>query len=321
MEFVFDVAGAVYSKLVYYLSGTYTLKVIRAFWDLFSQLWIFLVLGILLTSLISVFWSRESLPSRFFTTLSSSRAVIPLVALAGVVSPMPVYVVIPFMAALVEVGIPISILVTFLVSSPLMNPMLFLLTAGALGYPMAIARTVCAILLGMTAGYATAYLIARNKMSVLFRENAVQPMGGSSACGMAPQRKMSLFLNEMYRFSKFIGKFFFMGISIAAVVQVLIPVQWIMAVLGDSPNASILIAVAAGIPLYACGGGTIPVMKVLMGMGLSKGAILAFFISGPATKLSTLVTLRAAMVKEIFYLYLLIALTGATVFGFLYNWL
>lgn len=321
MGYLIDFAGSVYSKLVYYLSGTYTLLVIRSFGELFSQLWIFLVAGILLTSLISVFWSRESLPSRFFTSLSSSKVVIPLVSFAGVVSPMPVYVVIPFMAALVEVGVPIPILVTFLVSSPLMNPMLFLLTAGALGYPMAVARTVCAVILGMVAGYATAYLITRKKTSVLFRENAVEAVGGSSACGITQTGKMALFFNELYRFTKFIGKFFFLGISIAAIVQVLIPVKFIMDVLGDRPNASILVAVAAGIPLYACGGGTIPVMKVLMGMGLSKGAILAFFISGPATKMSTLVTLRAAMVKHIFYLYLLIALSGATVFGFLYNWL
>jgi hypothetical protein len=105
----------------------------------------------------------------------------------------------------------------------------------------------------------------------------------------------------------------------AALAKNLIPVGWIAKSFGGNQTLSVLTAVAAGVPLYACGGGTIPVMKTLQDLGLDKGAVLAFFISGPATKLSTIVALNAAVTRRVFFLYLAITLIGATGFGLLYN--
>ncbi|MDD4352748.1 MAG: permease, partial [Candidatus Gracilibacteria bacterium] len=90
-------------------------------------------------------------------------------------------------------------------------------------------------------------------------------------------------------------------------------------VLGHNRIISILSATLGGIPLYVCGGAVIPVLQVLRDSGMDKGAILAFFISGPGTKFSTLVALTQTLTKEAFMLYLTIVFSGAVLFGFVYS--
>ena len=118
---------------------------------------------------------------------------------------------------------------------------------------------------------------------------------------------------------KFAGKYFLFGIVIAALVKVLIPPGWIIRLLGNNRAAAILIAVAAGVPLYACGGGAIPVLRTLAEAGMDKGAVLAFFISGPATKISTLLALKAVSTRQTFTFYLAVVFAGALCFGFIYS--
>ena len=275
--------------------------------NLFGQLWYFLLAGIIISSLISVFWPEYKLASFCQKLRSSGGASIFIAALGGVISPLPTYATIPLIVVLLKVGAPVPALFAFLVSSPLMNPTLFSLTLGAFGHQMALGRLIVALVLGIVAGYSIQLLISRKQ----FR---------GFICNEPKTIKTSniSFFNQFYHLTKFTSKYFFLGIAIAALVKVLIPASWVINILGQH-RASIFIAVAGGVPLYTCGGGAIPVMQMLEELGMNKGAILAFFISGPATKVSTLVALKAAMTKETFILYLTTALIGAIFFGFLYS--
>ena len=306
------------AKLHYYLAGSYTHKVAATAWDLFAQLWYFLVVGIVLTSLISLFWRHGDIAA--FLEKSPRRSIL-TATLVGVISPVPTYVAIPLVAALYRVGVPVAPLFAFLVSSPLMNPILFSLTAGAFGYEMAAARTISAMALGIAAGAITHWLTSRGQMGHFLTEGS----GGSATRSWEDATRRTFgsraaeFGNHLYRNTRFISKYFFLGIMVAAIVKALIPATWIISTLGNQRTFSVLVAVAAGVPLYACGGGTIPVMQTLQQLGMDKGAILAFFISGPATKFSTLVALKAAIEAKIFLVYLSIGLLGALVFGLAYS--
>ncbi|MGB7062190.1 MAG: permease [Candidatus Zixiibacteriota bacterium] len=308
----------VFSKVHYYLTGSYTHRVAACAWDLFAQLWYFWVLGIVVTAFISVFWRKNEIASFL---RRSPRGSIVTATLVGIFSPMPTYVAIPLIAALFRVGVHPAPLFAFLVSSPLMNPILFSLTAGAFGYEMAVSLTLSAFALGITAGLVTQLLVSRNHFSRFLCNGGsiVESVEWKDSTKRTLKSYAAEFSNQLYRNTKFISKYFFLGIIIAAAVKVLIPASWIISTLGNQRSFSVLVAVAAGVPLYACGGGTIPVMQTLQQLGMDKGAILAFFISGPATKLSTLVALKAAVRKEVFLLYLTIGFLGASVFGLAYS--
>ena len=76
-------------------------------------------------------------------------------ALFGAFSPFCSCGVIPLIAALLAMGVPLAPVMAFWLASPLMDPQMFLLTMGALGLPFAVGKTAAALGVGLLGGYAT----------------------------------------------------------------------------------------------------------------------------------------------------------------------
>jgi hypothetical protein len=76
---------------------------------------------------------------------------------------------------------------------------------------------------------------------------------------------------------------------------------------------------ALGVPFYSCGWAAIPFMETLQSLGMSKGAVLAFFIAGPATKLETLYVFKSLLGAKILFYYLtltfIFSLLASTLFS------
>lgn len=70
-------------------------------------------------------------------------------ALAGGLSPFCSCGVIPLIAALLAMGVPLSAVMAFWLASPIMDPSMFFLTAGVLNLEFAIAKTLAALGLGI----------------------------------------------------------------------------------------------------------------------------------------------------------------------------
>ena len=62
-------------------------------------------------------------------------------------------------------------------------------------------------------------------------------------------------------------------------------------------------AATIGVPLYACGGGTIPLLMGWLADGMSMGSAAAFMITGPATKITNLGALKIVLGMKCFLLY------------------
>lgn len=76
-----------------------------------------------------------------------------------------------------------------------------------------------------------------------------------------------------------------------------------------------------GVPLYACGGGTIPLLRGWLLSGMSMGAAAAFMITGPATKITNLGAVKIVLGVKNFIIYLLFAVLFAAVTGLLINFI
>jgi len=298
-----------WNDLYYRFLQSHTHRVLEQVYVLILQLLPYLVVSILLSTVIKQYTSADTL-KKYLSGKNIYFSIV-VAALLGIVSPLGSYVVIPLSAALVMGGLPLAPVIAFMVSSPLINPGLFMLTLGALGPEMAVMRVVSAFILGVSAGLITYYSINKDKL-------VVKNKPGGDASKLIKKRT---FLNEALAYSKYISKYFFIGIFIAALTKVFIPVSWLSSVLGSNHVISIFAATLAGVPFYTCGGAELPVIQQLADLGADKGAILAYFISGPATKVATVVMLVSVYKKEIVYLYFSVSMVGAILMGFLYHYL
>ena len=294
----------------HYLRDTYTLRVLASFWDLAAQLWYFVVLGALFSTL-----AWRYLPKTRIRRALQQRANGSIVAstLLALISPLCTFAAIPVAGRLINMGVPAAPLVAFVVASPLMNPSLFVYTAGTISIEMAVARLITAASVGLLAGFAVQSALRRLTFAVrtaVPAEHASAKTDGRSEVRILAQR----FRTDLL----FIAKFFGLGIFIAALVKTFLSQELVLALVGPGSVWAVPVAVALGVPLYACGGGSIPIVESMMQMGMSPGAALGFFIAGPATKFSTLTMLGAVWGRRILLFYLGLMLVGALFWGFLY---
>ena len=303
----------------YYLQTTYTGRTLANFWDLATQLWYFAAVGALLSTLIWRF-----LPKARIRTLLLKRANASIVAasLLGLISPMCTFAAIPVVAGLITAGVPAPPLVAFLVASPLMNPSLFAYTAGVIGTEMALARLLTAGSMGLIAGVATRLALRYQLFDFAYLAAEKIPGGvyqASASSAESPRwTEVGTLLRHFWSDLAFIARFFALGIFIAALVKTLLTEELILSVMGPASAWAVPLAVVLGVPLYACGGGSIPIVEIMMRMGMTSGAALAFFIAGPATKFSTLAVLGAVFGRRILTFYLVVMLSGALLWGYAY---
>jgi uncharacterized membrane protein YraQ (UPF0718 family) len=311
-----DFLESLFYNFLNHYEGSYTKKVLEEALILLGDLWPFLILGIIATSLIKIFISKNKI-TEFFQNRKNLSII--LAALFGVISPLGSYVVIPLSAALFLMGTPLPVLMSLIMSSPLINPTLFLLTAGAFGYEMAILRLLSAFLLGISAGYITLWLI---NIKFIKPEIAVNKNNHHNIAYYQQSSSKTLvkkFGTELYKMSIYISKYFFLGILLAAVIKILLPPNLMIRLFNGNNFLSVLFSTGAGVPFYVCGGAAIPVVEQLADLGMTKGAVLAFFISGPVTRISNLILVNSAFSSRVFLFYLLVSILGAFLIGLIYN--
>ena len=78
-------------------------------------------------------------------------------------------------------------------------------------------------------------------------------------------------------------------------------------------------AATIGVPLYVCGGGTIPLLLQWMASGMSLGAASSFMITGPATKITNLGALKIVLGARHFFMYVLYVMGFSLFTGWVVN--
>ena len=112
-------------------------------------------------------------------------------------------------------------------------------------------------------------------------------------------------LKNIGRNVKTTGPYFLLGVLLSALFQLYVPAD--------------LMTATIGVPLYACGGGTIPLLQAWLLDGMSLGSAAAFMITGPATKITNLGALKIVLGPKHFLLYLAFVMAFSFLTGLAVN--
>ena len=115
------------------------------------------------------------------------------------------------------------------------------------------------------------------------------------------------------------GLYFLFGILLSTLFQRYVPQDLIVKVFGGNEAWGVLMAATIGVPLYACGGGTTPLLQQWLWDGMSLGSAAAFMITGPATKITNLGALKIAMGWKRFTLYIGLVMLFSFLCGMIVN--
>ena len=270
------------------------------------------VIGIVLGSCVSVFL-KERIHGLLRAMSGMRLGILGLIpaSLIGIASPLCMYGTIPLAASVSGSGLRDDCLASFMMTSILLNPQLIIYSA-ALG-PAALAiRIVSCFLCGIAAG-----ILVR----VFFDGKAFFNFAGFAepASRDTDPNMLLRLLKNIGRNIRATGPMFLLGIALSALFQRYVPQDAMARFFGGNEAWGVLMAATIGVPLYACGGGTIPLIRQWLAEGMSLGSAAAFMITGPATKITNLGALKIVFGAGRFLLYLSFVLLFSLVTGLAVN--
>ncbi len=281
---------------------------------LFRQIAPYWVLGMVLGSAVSVF-AKDAI-HRCFAGLKDKRwgawGVIPA-SMLGIASPLCMYGTIPIAASFSQHGMRHDWLAAFMMSSVLLNPQLLMYTA-SLGPVATTVRLVSCTVCGAMAGWLV-WMFYRDRP--FFDFQGFQPKPGRDT----DPNLLLRFLKNLGRNIRTTGGYFLLGLLLSAAFQRYVPEDSFVSLFGEANEGfGVLMAATIGVPLYACGGGTIPLLRSWLATGMSMGSAAAFMITGPATKITNLGALKIVLGFKRFALYILFVMAFAFATGIVTNW-
>ena len=276
------------------------------------QIFLYWLIGMIIGSIISVFF-KDKIHNAMRRMKGDGSSIIGIIiaSILGVASPLCMYGTIPIAASFSRGGIRDEWLASFMMSSILLNPQLIIYSA-ALGVKVLVIRIVTCFLCGIVAGLVVRFFFRKKNF---FRfESFDEPKNRDTDPNIFKR-----LIKNMGRNVKATGLYFLIGIFLSAIFQRYVPQEAVTFMFGGNEAWGVLMASTVGVPLYVCGGGTIPILKTWLASGMSLGSAAAFMITGPATKITNLGALKVVLGIKHFLFYWAFIIVYACVTGILIN--
>ena len=278
----------------------------------FEQIFGWWVLGMTIGSAVSVF-AKDTIHRAFRSLQGKRLGVLGVIAASalGIASPLCMYGTIPIAASFSKGGMKDDWLAAFMMSSILLNPQLIFYSA-ALGGTVFAVRVISFFLCGVAAGLLI-LLFYRDRPFFNFTG-----FDGPKNRDTDPNLILRYFKN-LWRNVRATGLYFLLGVLLSALFQRYVPAEAVTALFGGNEALGVLMAATIGVPLYACGGGTIPLLQQWLWDGMSIGSAASFMLTGPSTKITNLGALKIVLGIRRFLLYLVFVLAFSLATGLVVN--
>lgn len=289
---------------------------LKVFWQTISAMAPYLLVGFLVSGLLSVWLSAEFV--RRHLGKGGWRAIIKA-ALFGVPLPLCSCGVIPVSLSLYKQGASKAATLSFLLSTPQTGVDSILVTYSLLGPVVALVRPIAAFLTGIFGGflisvaepYAPSVSVGEHQQETAVR----QPVSFGHLLRQALWYGFVVLPTD-------IAPAMLAGIAIAAAINLFVPDDFFATFLaGGSGFLAMLAMMALGVPIYVCATASVPIALALIEKGVSPGAAMVFLIAGPATNAAGLTTLWSALGTRAAICYLLSVIVCAFATGFLLDWI
>lgn len=238
-------------------------------------------------------------------------------ALVGALTPFCACSTIPLTLGFLEMGISFGAVMSFVIASPLMNPIIFTIMAALMGL-----KTAGVYLMVTFIGAIVFGVILEKTGGAKYMKNVRLKGGAHEANELAPDLfKDKLRLAFSKAWSDFTGilVFLLVGVGIGAAIYGYLPQEVVLQFAGPDNPFAIPVAAAIGIPLYIRAETAIPIGVALMGKGMSVGAVIALIIGGAGMAIPEMSMLAGIFKKKLVAAIVSVIFLTAVIGGFIFN--
>ncbi|MEH6630895.1 MAG: permease [Halopseudomonas aestusnigri] len=287
---------------------------------------------ILLSIGVAAYTKASNLDSKVNSISSGNPVVsISIAALFGTLSPFCSCGVIPLISGLLRAGVPLAPVMAFWISSPLMDPEMFILTSAVFGIEFTTFKTIAAFLMGLSGGLIAYTMVRAGYFQEIMRPNTQDGCGSSCGSDTKPDNRIywkfwhsperqALFKNEAITNSWFLLKWLALAFLFESLMVAYLPVDKVALLFGDDQWWSIPLGALIGIPAYLNGYAAIPTINSLMELGMGAGTGMTFMLAGSVSSIPAAMSVYALVKKPVFFLYLLLGLMGSIAAGYAFEY-
>jgi uncharacterized protein len=239
--------------------------------------------------------------------------------LFGAVTPFCACSTVPMTLGFLQAGVPFGTVMSFVISSPLMDPLVFALLIAFMGWKVAVGFLI------LTSAFAVIFGVILEKIGWADQvKNVRLKKTGSGQSEEVPQgfpnRLKASFLKAWGDF-KSVFVYMIVGVGIGAAIYGYLPEDLLAKVAGANNPFSVVIVALIGLPLYIRVESAIPIGLAMMQKGASIGAVIALIISGAGIAIPELTMLASIFKKKIIIAFILIVFISAVLSGLIFNML
>lgn len=303
-------------------------NVLQMFLFLFGELFLLFIGISLMVALLQIYISKDTIKS----ALTTKRPILNsfLGALFGSVTPFCSCSTIPVLTGLIKSGAPFSGIVSFLLTSPILNPAIIALFLTFFGIKATLLYAGFTFIFAVTAG------IILEKIGFA-KEVRDLPAPASGCCGAGQaeliyanfkgsfleknMRAFKLAARDAWILLRGVSGFLLLGAGIGAFIYEFIPQDLLVQFAGQSNWIAVPFAAVLGIPMYIRTETMIPIAGVLIDKGVGYGTMIALIIGGAGASIPEISLLSSIFKKKMMIAFLTSVLFVAISAGFIFNFI
>lgn len=239
-----------------------------------------------------------------------------LAALLGTVTPFCSCSSIPLFIGFTSAGLPLGITFSFLISSPMVDLGSLVLLMSIFGWRVSVLYVLLGLVIAVVGGTLIEKLRLEEQLEDYVRQ--INPIEIPQE-QLRIQDRLAYAWEQMLSTGKKVAPYVLIGVGIGALIHNWIPEVLIIEILGEKNPFGVVLAVLAGVPMYADIFGCIPIAEALLAKGALLGVVLAFMMAVTTLSLPSMVMLRKAVKPKLLAIFVGICSLGVILIGYFFN--
>lgn len=240
----------------------------------------------------------------------------------GALTPFCACSTIPMTVGFLNAGVPFGSTMSFLIASPLLNPIILGMLGAMVGIKAMIAYFVIAFLCSILFGFLLEKIGAQKYVKNVRLKPASCCAGSHEVVDKHslpfPSKLKVAFAGAWDSLRPIMG-YLLVGVALGAGIYGYMPQDFVMKIAGPDNPFAIPVAAVLGIPLYIRAETAIPIGLALMGKGMSIGAVISLIIGGAGMAIPEMTMLASIFKKQLVAMIVLVIFLTAVVSGYLFN--
>lgn len=237
-------------------------------------------------------------------------------ALLGTVTPFCSCSSIPIFMGFTQAGLPLGVTFSFLISSPMVDLGSLVLLMSIFGWKVAIAYVVLGLAIAVIGGTVIEKAHLENEVADFIRNGEKID---SEEEKLNQKERLILSIQSVISTLKKVFPYILAGVAIGAFIHNWIPEELVVKVLGKNNPLGVILAVLAGVPMYADIFGCIPIAESLLGKGALLGVVLSFMMAVTTLSLPSLIMLKKIIKTKLLVVFIVICIVGIIIVGYMFN--